>query len=119
MDDVATCSPTACGCGLSIEPMDAAAADDLATGYKALGDPHRVSIVHLLAEAADAVCVVDIERHVDLSQSTISYHLKTLLDAGIVSRETRGRWSFYRLRPERLGRLGAALEVMASETIAT
>ncbi len=96
MDDVASCSPTACGCGLEVE-----------------------LIAHLLSEAGDAACLVDIERHVGLSQSTISSHLKTLMDGGIVTRAPRGRWSFYRLRPERLGRLGAILGAMSAETVAT
>jgi ArsR family transcriptional regulator len=91
------------------DPVDEDVSHDLATGFKALGDPHRVAVIHMLAGAADPVCVVDIERHLPLSQSTVSYHLKTLLDAEVIERERRGRWSYYTIRPERLDQLSRAL----------
>ncbi len=91
------------------EPLDATAAHDLAAGFKALGDPHRVAVVDLLVRAGEPVCVVDIERHVPLAQSTVSYHLKFLVDAGVLDRERRGRWMYYSVRPERLDELRAAL----------
>ncbi len=56
------------------------------------------------------MCVLDIERHLPLSQSTVSYHLKTLVDAGVLDREPRGRWSYYTIKPERLAELSAALD---------
>jgi ArsR family transcriptional regulator len=91
------------------DPIDQELSDDLATGFKALGDPHRVAVIHMLAGAPGPACVVDIERHLPLSQSTVSYHLKTLLDAGVIERERRGRWSYYTIRPERLDQLSRAL----------
>jgi ArsR family transcriptional regulator len=100
---------TACCVSLLADPIDEDVSDDLAIGFKALGDPHRVAVIHMLAGAPGPVCVVDIERHLPLSQSTVSYHLKTLLDAGVIDRERRGRWSYYTIRPERLDQLSRAL----------
>lgn len=72
--------------------------------------PHRVAVIHLLSGAGEPVCVVDIERHLPLSQSTVSYHLKTLLKAGVIKREPRGKWSYYTVQPDRLAELTDALE---------
>ncbi len=91
------------------EPLDAGRSSDLASAFKALGDPHRVAMLHLLSVAAEPVCVVDVERHIDLAQSTISHHLKSLVDAGIIERERRGKWSYYSIVDERLDALMAAL----------
>lgn len=78
-------------------------------GFKALGDPHRVAVVDLLLRSGEPVCVVDIERHLPLAQSTVSYHLKFLVDAGLLDRERRGRWMYYTVEPERLELLQEAL----------
>jgi len=102
--DGAACQP------LRIEPLDTEQGRDLAAGFKALGDPHRVAILHLLAVTAEPVCVVDVERHIDLAQSTISHHLKTLADAGIISRERRGKWSYYSIKDQRLAGLGSGID---------
>lgn len=100
---------TACCVAIEAEPIDRAAAEDLAAGLKSLGDPYRVAIVHLLSAATGPVCVVDIERHLPLAQSTVSYHLKRLVDAGVLDRERTGRWSYYTVRPARLDILIASL----------
>ncbi|GMQ86112.1 MAG: metalloregulator ArsR/SmtB family transcription factor [Acidimicrobiia bacterium] len=101
---------TACCVALRSEPIDEETGTNLSTGFKALGDPNRVAVVHLLSAAPGPVCLVDIERHLPLSQSTVSYHLKTLVDAGVLDRERRGRWSYYTIRPERLAELSQALD---------
>jgi ArsR family transcriptional regulator len=100
------------------DPISSDSADDLAAGFKALGDPHRVAMVDLLIRAGEPVCVVDIERHMPLAQSTVSYHLKALVAAGVFSRERRGRWSYYTVRPDRLAQLAEVLDGYAS-TLAT
>lgn len=109
---------TACCVALEAEPVDQTVAEDLAAGFKALGDPYRVAIVHLLSAATGPVCVVDIERHLPLAQSTVSYHLKFLVDAGVLDRERRGRWSYYTIRPARLDMLTASLGGYASRSVA-
>jgi ArsR family transcriptional regulator len=62
---------------------------------------------------------VDIERHLPLSQSTVSYHLKTLLKAGVIKREPRGKWSYYTVQPARLAELTDALETYTQRLVAT
>lgn len=71
--------------------------------FKALADRHRVKILNrLLAAGGEAVCVCDFEDLLGLKQSTVSYHLKQLLDAGIVEREKRGSFAYFSLRADAL-----------------
>jgi ArsR family transcriptional regulator, arsenate/arsenite/antimonite-responsive transcriptional repressor len=68
--------------------------------FKALADRHRVKILNrLLSAGGEAVCVCDFEDLLGLKQSTVSYHLKQLLDAGIVEREKRGSFAYFSLAP--------------------
>jgi ArsR family transcriptional regulator, arsenate/arsenite/antimonite-responsive transcriptional repressor len=80
-------------------PLPVAKADALAAVYKALGDPTRIQILHILATASEPVCVCDFTAAFDLGQPTISHHLATLREAGIVTSFKRGIWAFYRLNP--------------------
>lgn len=111
--DGAVCAP------LRVEPLAAEQTEYVAVGFKALGDRHRVAILHLLGAAGQPVCVVDVERHIDLAQSTISYHLKTLVDAGVISRERRGKWSYYSIIGQRLTDLGIEIETLSSKSAVT
>lgn len=99
--------PTAAACcTVAIEsPIDEEATGRTASAFKALGDPHRLTMVQLIAKSGQALCVCDLEEHVPLSQPTVSHHLKILAEAGILSREQRGRWAYYSIDPERLGEL--------------
>ena len=64
--------------------------------FKALADRHRIKILNRLLQAGgEAVCVCDFEEMLALKQSTVSYHLKQLLDAGIVERERRGHYAYF------------------------
>jgi ArsR family transcriptional regulator len=66
------------------------------TLFKALGDDTRLAILGFLAAAGDALCVCEIESHVrELSQPTISHHLRQLREAGLVTAERRGTWIYY------------------------
>ena len=87
-------------------------ADILAAVFKALADPNRVLIVNQLANAPGPVCVCDFVPRLGLSQGTVSFHLKKLLDAGLLEREQRGTWAYYSLDPEALDRLA---EVFATK----
>ncbi len=84
-------------------------AEELERLFRALGDRHRVKILNLLARAAgEATCVCELVPALGLAQPTVSYHLKQLADAGLVERERRGTYAYYRLVPgvlERIGRL--------------
>ena len=72
----------------------------------ALADPVRLSIVRQLA-ACDGVCACDFTDVADVSQPTVSHHLRVLREAGVVTSERRGSWIWYRLSPEAIGRLNA------------
>ncbi len=110
VDDVAACcSPVTGGV------LDPAAAERLARIFKALGDPTRVRLVSLIAAHTDAeACVCDLTDPVGLSQPTVSHHLKQLVDAGLLTREQRGRWSFYRVVDGALDSLAGALRAPAT-----
>lgn len=78
--------------------------------FKALADPARVRLLSIVAASAGhEACVCDLTGALDLSQPTISHHLKVLKDAGLLERERRGSWAYYRLRPETLTVLSRAL----------
>jgi ArsR family transcriptional regulator len=88
--------------------MAPAAAGDLAERFRALADPTRVAIVNRLS-GADELCVCDLTAAFDLSQPTISHHLRILRDAGLVESSRRGTWAYYRLVPEAVDALRGAL----------
>ncbi|SED11124.1 ArsR/SmtB family transcription factor [Amycolatopsis tolypomycina] len=83
------------------EPMDSARSATLAAGFKALADPVRLRLLSLVASHLDGeACVCDLVGAFDLTQPTISHHLKILRDAGLVESTRRGTWVYYRLVPE-------------------
>jgi len=101
---VACCSP------VTREPLSAAAAERIAPLVKALADPVRLRLLSLVASHADGeACVCDLNDAFDLSQPTISHHLKLLHDAGLLDREKRGVWVYYRVNPGALGDLASLL----------
>jgi ArsR family transcriptional regulator, arsenate/arsenite/antimonite-responsive transcriptional repressor len=82
----------------------------LAPAFKALGDPVRLQLMSMIASAADGeICVCDLTPAFPLSGPTISHHLKTLRQAGLVDAERRGTWVYYRARPSILRQLAAVL----------
>lgn len=83
--------------------------------FKALADPHRVRIVNLLSNAPGAVCVCDLTPELGLSQPTVSFHLKKLVQAGLLEREQRGVWAFYSVNREALGRLATVFDLEGAE----
>jgi len=100
----------ACCVPLLREPITAGQAADLARLLKALADPVRLRLVSMVAahEGGEA-CVCDLTEPLGLTQPTISHHLKILTDAGIFTRDKRGVWAYYALRPEALQALAAIL----------
>jgi ArsR family transcriptional regulator len=91
-------------CSPDTPPMARDAAEDLAAAFKALADPTRVAIVNRLSTATE-VCVCDLTATFELSQPTISHHLRILRDAGLIEAERHGTWAYYRLVPEAIERL--------------
>jgi ArsR family transcriptional regulator, arsenate/arsenite/antimonite-responsive transcriptional repressor len=75
-------------------------AERMATVAKALGDPIRLQLVDVLRKHAGKVCVCELVPLFDLSQPTVSHHLKVLREAGIVGSERRGLWAYYYVNPE-------------------
>src|SRR4051794_40035042 len=106
MKSIATI-PVMC-CGPFAAPLGSDDAERIAARFKALSDPTRVSIVNRLA-AADECCVCDLTEAFELSQPTISHHLKVLRDAGLVESSRRGTWVYYRLVPNAVQQLRATL----------
>ena len=89
-------------------------AGELERVFKALADRHRVKVLNrLLSAGGEAVCVCEFEDLLGLKQSTVSYHLKQLLDAGIVAREKRGSYAYFSVAPGALERVGDLLTVPA------
>lgn len=87
-------------------------AELLAPVFKALGDPVRLRLASMIASApAGEICVCDLTPAFDLSGPTISHHLRTLREAGLVDAERRGTWVYYRIRPALLRQLAALLNV--------
>lgn len=85
-------------------------ADDLAGAFKVLSDPVRLRLLSMVANAEDGeVCACDLVEPIGRSQPTVSHHLSVLHDAGLVERDKRGRWMFYRAVPARLAVLRDAL----------
>jgi ArsR family transcriptional regulator len=94
---VACCSP------LQREPLSVSEAERVAPLLKALADPVRLRLMSLVASHVDGeACVCDLTAPFDLSQPTISHHLKVLHDVGLLDRSKRGVWVYYRVRPDAL-----------------
>jgi ArsR family transcriptional regulator len=92
------------------EPLSAEAAGELARKLKALSDPGRLRLLSVVAShAGGEACVCDLSVGIELSQPTISHHLKVLKTAGLLASERRGSWVYYRVVPEALQQLSQLL----------
>jgi ArsR family transcriptional regulator len=89
--------------------IERSSAESMAGVAKALGDPVRMQLVDVLRKHAGKVCVCELVPLFDLSQPTVSHHLKKLRDAGIVGAERQGLWAYYYVRPDALEELSAWL----------
>lgn len=97
-------------CSSLAAPLDEGEAAALAAAFQALADPARVRLLSLIASAPGGeVCACDLVAPVGRSQPTVSHHLRVLYEAGLVDRERRGQWVWYRAVPERLEALRDAL----------
>ncbi|PWR10146.1 transcriptional regulator [Micromonospora acroterricola] len=103
---------TPCCPPLAQRRVPAETAAVLAPAFKALGDPVRLQLMSMIASAEGGeACVCDLTPAFDLTGPTISHHLKTLREAGLVDAERRGTWVYYRARPAILRQLAALLSV--------
>ncbi len=97
-------------CEAIVHPdIGGAEAERMALIAKALGDPTRMQLVDVLRKHAGKVCVCELVPLFDLSQPTVSHHLKILRDAGLVGSERRGIWAYYYVLPEALEELSGWL----------
>lgn len=106
----ATLDPIACCSPVRVDVLDAQQAVALAESFAALSDPIRLRLLsHIAARGSDEVCACDLVEPSGRSQPTVSHHMKILVEAGLVEREKRGLWVWYRLVPSRLDALRAVL----------
>lgn len=106
----ATDETTACCVPRVTSSLSHQDAERVARVFKAMGDPTRVMLLSLISggEAGEA-CICDLTEPVGLSQATVSHHMKLLVEAGLVTREQRGRWAYFALNEEALDAAADAL----------
>jgi ArsR family transcriptional regulator, arsenate/arsenite/antimonite-responsive transcriptional repressor len=104
MDRVQTIATIAASCSpLLQEPIAAEEADQLAAALKVIADPARLRLLSLIqAQPGHEACVCHLTEPLGLSQPTVSHHLKVLLNVGLVEREQRGSWAYFRVVPDQL-----------------
>jgi ArsR family transcriptional regulator, arsenate/arsenite/antimonite-responsive transcriptional repressor len=102
---ISCCAPLGAA---AISNEEATATADI---FRALGDPHRVKIVNLLATSGEPVCICNLVEPLGLSQPTVSHHMKKLLDAGLVEREQRGKWAYFSLDPDAVRTLATVVDL--------
>jgi ArsR family transcriptional regulator len=108
--DLTSLPTISCCAPLATPALSDEEAQATATLFRALGDPTRVKILNLLARSDEAVCVCEFVPAVELSQPTVSHHLKKLTEAGLLEREERGKWAYYSLSGEAVERLASLVE---------
>jgi ArsR family transcriptional regulator len=79
--------------------------------FRALADPARVRIVNVLATCGEPVCICNLVDPLELSQPTVSHHMKKLVEAGLVEREQRGKWAYFTLNDEAVEKLAAVADL--------
>ena len=102
VDEGSCCAP------VGAPPLDAADAAELAVLLRALADPMRLQLLSLVV-ASGSACICDLTDPVGLSQPTVSHHMRVLVEAGLLSREKRGRWVHFSVIPDALGGLSVRL----------
>ena len=99
LDDITSC----CSAGLA-QPIARQEAEQLARLLKAVADPARLQLLSLVRSGGEA-CACDLNEPVGLSQPTVSHHLKVLVEAGLLTREQRGTWAWFKVNEERMNDL--------------
>jgi ArsR family transcriptional regulator len=100
----------ACCPPLASEPLSRAGADEMAVLFKAVADPVRLRLLSLIAcHPGGESCVCDLTPAFDMTAPSVSYHLKILREAGLITSERRGTWVYYRVMPEVMARMSEVL----------
>lgn len=110
VDDAANRVAAQCCGSLVAAGISLPEANSTAALFKALADPTRVRIMNLLANSREAICVCDLNEQFELSQPTMSHHLKKLVSAGLLVRQQRGTWAYYSVNDVALHRLAEVVE---------
>lgn len=103
--------PVACCAPLAAPKLTDGEAGATAELFKALGDPARVRIVNVIAQARGPVCACELNDVLELSQPTVSHHLKKLTDVGLLEREQRGKWAYFSLKRDAVSTLAAVADL--------
>jgi len=105
-------APTAVCCApLSASPLTVAEADQLAAQLKALADPTRLRLLSMLLASENLeACTCDVTEPLGVSQPTVSHHFRKLAEAGIVTGDRRGAWTYYRVVPEALTAIARVID---------
>ena len=103
-----------CCAPLARETLSENEVDELERLFRAVADRQRIRILNLLLTAPDAVCVCEFVPRLGLAQPTVSYHLKQLTDAGLLLKERRSYYTYYRIAPRALERVGRVLAPTAA-----
>ena len=99
-------------CTLSAGPVDSVEAERIAFLLKALSDPTRLRLLsHVAAQGCNSVCACDLTEPLGISQPTVSHHMKKLVDAGLLTREQKGRWAHYSVVPSAFAELRSFLDI--------
>ncbi len=109
--DTETSPAVVCCAPLAAPTLSEDQIDATARLFRVLGDPARIRILNALATSGGPVCVCHLIEPLGLTQPTVSHHLKTLTEAGLLEREQRGKWAYFSLRPEAAERLGSLLDL--------
>jgi ArsR family transcriptional regulator len=110
--DLECCPP------LTASSLSADEAAATARVFKALANPHRVQLVNLLVRAGFPVCVYDLTTALGLAQSTVSHHLRLLVEAGLLGRKQRGIWAYYSVDRTAMTRLASVVALDEAEPAA-
>ncbi|MBD8012260.1 MULTISPECIES: helix-turn-helix transcriptional regulator [Microbacterium] len=106
----ATIDESACCVPRVTSPLTAQQTEQVARVFKALGDPTRVALLSLIARSEGGeACICDLTDPVGLSQATVSHHMRLLAEAGLVTREQRGRWAYFAVNGNALAAAADAL----------
>ncbi|MBD5784750.1 helix-turn-helix transcriptional regulator [Cellulosimicrobium terreum] len=108
---------TACRGPDDVGGLDAEAARDVAATFKALSDPARLRLLSIVASRAEReACICDLTDPVGLSQPTVSHHMTTLVRAGLVTREQRGKWAYFAVAPGARDLVDGAVRAVLADT---
>jgi ArsR family transcriptional regulator len=107
-----------CAIPMEASPLPETERQQLVATFRALGDPTRLEIFRLVAAQPEPICVCDVVDRFEVSQPTISHHLKVLRDAGLVTVSRRGVWAYYAADPDGLRRIAEAAPLLRLEGVA-